>query len=68
MTTTAVPIHVLDADSTRAEVEEALGWANRDCKRAPHVVKRFDDSPPTRWDKTHDWVSALLDMWQAAGD
>lgn len=62
MTTTAVPIHVLDADSTRAEVEEAVRYANAAAIRVPHVTAKLSTSRPTAWDICHQRINEYLDQ------
>ena len=65
MTTTAPDIHVLTADSSREDIEEALGHVLREIRRAPRVVAR-DGCPPSRFQSLHRFADELLTMWEAS--
>jgi hypothetical protein len=67
MTTTAPDIHVLSADSTREDVEEALGHVLREIRRAPRVVAR-GGCPPSRFENLHHFADELLTLWEAAAE
>jgi hypothetical protein len=66
MTTTA-DIRVLSADSTREDVEEALGHVLRAIRRAPRVAAR-PGCPPSRFENLHHFADELLTLWEAAGE
>lgn len=46
-------------DTTRAELEEAIGWANQAAKRVP---KHWVDHKA----RAHEKINALLDEWERA--
>jgi hypothetical protein len=55
-----VELQILDADTPREELVEALGHLCREARRAQQVVGTCEQ--PTRWDKTHQMIDAVLDM------
>jgi hypothetical protein len=65
MTTTAPDIHVLSAESSRAEVVEALGHVCREATRAPHVIHRYGQ-PLTKHERLHAFLDELLTMLERA--
>lgn len=57
-------ITVLTGESTRTEIEEALGWCNTEAKRC--LSRDEIGRPSERWAGMHAFLNHLLDMWQAA--
>ncbi len=53
-------------DTTRLDLEIALGHLTRSAKREQYVVARFADDPPTPWDVAHQRIDAVLTDWRAA--
>lgn len=50
---------IVTDETTKAEIEEALGWANQSAKRIPsHWLEHRG--------RAHEKINALLDAWQAA--
>lgn len=58
-------IRVKDS-TTRAEIEESLGFLCQHAKRQQYIVERFANDQPTAWTKAHRQINALLTDWQAA--
>ena len=54
---------VITDESTAADIAEAITHVNHDAKRAPHVLGTADH--PSRWDKRHELIDAMLTDWQA---
>jgi hypothetical protein len=67
LATMSVDVHVLSAESTREDVEEALGHVLREIRRAPRVVAR-GGCPPSRFENLHHFADELLTLWEAAAE
>lgn len=53
-------------DSTRAEIEEAIGFQCQHAKRQQRIVERFAGDEPSAWSKAHARIDAMLRDWEAA--
>ena len=53
-------------EPTYEERLEAIGYANVTAKRAPCVVEKFTDSPPSAWTRAHQVINEMLDEMGAA--
>ncbi|WP_155992096.1 hypothetical protein [Nocardioides sp. URHA0032] len=50
---------IVTDETTRSEIEEALGWANQSAKRIPsHWLEHRS--------RAHEKINLLLDAWEAA--
>lgn len=51
-------------DASREDVAETLRLLNLDAKRVPHVGRKSELDPKTKWDRAHDCINDALDMWE----
>ncbi|MGH9088822.1 MAG: hypothetical protein ACRDYZ_12065 [Acidimicrobiales bacterium] len=57
MTTSRLAIQVIDADTPRADIEEAIGHAKRSMHGETDALRR---------ERLRSFIDALLDMWEVA--
>lgn len=59
---TALDITVITDDSTRAEIEEALGHCSTSAGRC--LSRDHIGNPNPEWAKLHRFLDYLLDLWE----
>lgn len=53
--------------ASREDIAETIRLLNADCKRLPHVTRKTERDPKTKWDRAHDCLSDAIDFyWQTA--
>lgn len=51
--------------ASREDITETLRLLNLDCKRLPHIGRKSELDPKTKYDLAHEYLNDAIAIWEA---